>query len=228
MNEKLKERIERLVEERDAIQSKIDNVNSELNRLYPLKNDLVDILSKRHGCLKGLLEATRRELRYAIASEADEIKMARVDCVDETSPFTMGGVHFTDEYGLKYNLFLESVHEKQVMKERDYGNLVGFVYDRQDYKQPEINGSHLSFDNMSKVGWGTYEVSVSLHRVEGKIYSNLNIEDKYGRHIYVPFATTRTDYSPIKLVLRDEDERVLWISEIPKRVLNKSPHSLAD
>lgn len=47
MNEKLKERIERLVEERDAIQSKIDNVNGELNRLYPLKNDLVDILSKK-------------------------------------------------------------------------------------------------------------------------------------------------------------------------------------
>lgn len=228
MNEKPKERIERLVEERDAIQSKIDNVNSELNRLYPLKNDLVDILSKKHGCLKGLLEATRRELRYVIASEADEIKMAELDCVYETSPFTMGGMDFTDVYGLKYTINLESVHAKQIMKESDYGNLVGFVYDRQDYKQPEINGSHLSFDNMSKVGWGTYEVSVSLHRVEGKIYYNLNIEDKYGRHIYVPFATTRTDYSPIKLVLRDEDERVLWISEIPKRVLNKSPHSLAD
>ena len=58
MNEKLKERIERLVEERDAIQSKIDNVNSELNRLYPLKNDLVDILSKKHNSLKELLDAT--------------------------------------------------------------------------------------------------------------------------------------------------------------------------
>lgn len=76
MNEKLKERIERLVEERDAIQSKIDNVNSELNRLYPLKNDIVNILSKKHECLKGLLEVARRELRYVIASEADEIKMA--------------------------------------------------------------------------------------------------------------------------------------------------------
>lgn len=228
MNEKLKERIERLVEERDAIQSKIDNVNGELNRLYPLKNDLVDILSKKHNSLKELLDATLRELRYVIASESDEIQMVKLDGIEYTSIFTMGEIKFTDVYGLKYNLFLESVHEKQVMKESDYGNLVGFVYDRQDYKQPEINGSHLSFDNMSKVGWGTYEVSVSLHRVEGKIYSNLNIEDKYGRHIYVPFATTRTDYSPIKLVLRDEDERVLWISEIPKRVLNKSPHSLAD
>lgn len=216
------------MEERDAIQSKIDNVNGELNRLYPLKNDLVDILSKKHNSLKELLDATLRELRYVIASESDEIKMVKLDGIEYTSPFTMGEIKFTDVYGLKYNLFLESVHEKQVMKESDYGNLVGFVYDRQDYKQPEINGSHLSFDNMSKVGWGTYEVSVSLHRVEGKIYSNLNIEDKYGRHIYVPFATTRTDYSPIKLVLRDEDERVLWISEIPKRVLNKSPHSLAD
>lgn len=107
MNEKLKERIERLVEERDSIQSKIDNVNSELNRLYPLKNDIVNILSKKHECLKGLLEVARRELRYVIASEADEIKMARVDCVDETSPFTMGGVHFTDKYGLKYTLGLE-------------------------------------------------------------------------------------------------------------------------
>lgn len=183
---------------------------------------------KKHNSLKELLDATLRELRYVIASESDEIKMVKLDGIEYTSHFTMGEIKFTDVYGLKYNLFLESVHEKQVMEESDYGNLVGFVYDRQDYKQPEINGSHLSFDNMSKVGWGTYEVSVSLHRVEGKIYSNLNIEDKYGRHIYVPFATTRTDYSPIKLVLRDEDERVLWISEIPKRVLNKSPHSLAD
>lgn len=215
MNEKLKERIERLVEERDAIQSKIDNVNSELNRLYPLKNDLVDILSKRHGCLKGLLEATRRELRYAIASEADEIKMARVDCVDETSPFTMGGVHFTDKYGLKYTLGLESVHAKQIMKEREYGELIGFCIDRQCYERPEINGRHLSFDNMSKLGFGTYGVSVSLHLVEGKAYSNLNIEDRDGNIVCAPFSTNRIDYSPIKLVLRDEDERVLWTSEIP-------------
>lgn len=229
MNEKLKERIERLVEERDAIQSKIDNMNSELNRLYPLKNDIVDILSKKQECLKALLDATLRELRYVIASESDEIKMVKIDYIEHTSTFTMGEIKFTDVYGLKYNLFLESVHAKQVMKESDYGNLVGFVYDRQDYKHPEINGSHLTFDNMSKVGWGTYGVSVSLHRVEVKIYSNLNIEDKYGRHIiYVPFVTPRTDYSPIKLVLRDEDERVLWISEIPKRVLNKSPHSLVE
>ena len=54
MNEKLKESIEHLAEERNAIQSKIDDVKSELNRLFPLKNDLVDILSKKHECLKGL------------------------------------------------------------------------------------------------------------------------------------------------------------------------------
>lgn len=228
MNEKLKERIERLVEERDAIQSKIDDVNSELNRLYPLQNDLVNILSKKHECLKGLLEATRRELRYVIASEADEVEMAKLDYVDETNSFGMGGIHFTDKYGHKYTLGLESVHAKQIMKEPDYGNLVGFVYDRQNYEHPEINGSQLSFDNMSKVGWETYRVLVSLHRVEGNIYSNLNIEDKYGRYICVPFALSRTDYRPFKLVLRDEDDRVLWTSEIPERVLNKSPRNLVE
>lgn len=216
MNEKLKERIERLVEERDAIQSKIDNVNSELNRLYPLKNDIVNILSKKHECLKGLLEVARRELRYVIASEADEIKMAELDCVYETSPFTMGGMDFTDVYGLKYTLNLESVHAKQIMNEREHGDWIGFVYDRQCYERPEINGRHLSFDNMSKLGFGTYGVSVSLHRVEDKSYFNLKIEDGDGNFVSVPFATNRTDYSPIKLVLRDEDDRVLWSSEIPE------------
>lgn len=216
MNEKLKERIERLVEERDAIQSKIDNMNRELNRLFPLKNDLVGILSKKHECLKGLLEATRKELRYVIASEADEIKMAELDCVYETSPFTMGGMDFTDVYGLKYTLNLESVHAKQIMNEREHGDWIGFVYDRKCYERPEINGRHLSFDNMSKLGFGTYGVSVSLHLVEGKAYSNLNIEDRDGNIVCVPFATNRTDYSPIKLVLRDEDDRVLWSSEIPE------------
>ena len=87
-------------------------MNSELNRLYPLKNDIVNILSKKHECLKGLLEVARRELRYVIASEADEIKMAELDCVYETSPFTMGGMEFTDVYGLKYTLNLESVQRK--------------------------------------------------------------------------------------------------------------------
>lgn len=215
MNEKPKERIERLVEERDAIQSKIGNVNSELNILFPLQNGLVGILSKKHECLKGLLEATRKELRYVIASEADEIKMARVDCVDETSPFTMGGVHFTDKYGLKYTLGLESVHAREIMKERDYGGLIGFVYDRIDYNQPEINGSHLSFDNIQKVGWDGNGMSVSLHRVKGKGYFNIKIEDKEGNYTCIPFARGRTDYSPIKLVLRDEDDRVLWAIEVP-------------
>lgn len=215
MNEKLKERIERLVEERDAIQSKIDNVNSELNRLYPLKNDLVDILSKKHGCLNGLLEATRRELRYAIASEADEIKMARVDCVYETSPFTMGGVNFTDKYGLKYTLGLESVHAKQIMKEREYGELIGFCIDRKEYKVPEIAGSCLSFDNMSKVGWEGNRMSVSVHLVDGKIYFNLRIEDGDLSYVCIPFVTSRTDYSPLKLALRDGDDRVLWAIEVP-------------
>ena len=220
MNEKLKERIERLVEERDAIQSKIDNVNSELNRLYPLQNDLVSILSKKHECLKGLLEATRRELRYVISSEADEIKMAELDCVRETDHFTMGGMEFTDVYGLNYTLGLESVHAKRIMDEREHGEWIGFVYDRQCYKRPEINGRHFSFDNMSKLGLETYGVSVSLYRVEEKLYFNLKIEDRDGNFISVPFATSRTDYSPIKLVLRDEDERVLWTSEIPERDLN--------
>lgn len=228
MNEKLKERIERLVEERDAIQSKIDNVNGELNRLYPLKNDIVNILSKKHECLKGLLEVASRELRYVIASEADEINMAKLDCVYETSPFTMGGMDFTDVYGIKYTLNLESVHAKQIMNEREHGDWIGFVYDRQCYERPEINGRHLSFDNMSKLGFGTYGVSVSLHLVEGKAYSNLKIEDRYGNYFCVLFCPPREDYAPVKLVLRDEDERALWISEIPKRVLNKSPHSLAD
>ena len=220
MNEKLKERIERLVEERDAIQSKIDNVNSELNRLYPLKNDLVDILSKKHGCLNGLLEATRRELRYAIASEADEIKMAELDCVHETDPFTMGGMEFTDVYGFNYTLGLESVHAKRIMEEREHGGWIGFVYDRQCYKRPEINGRHFSFDNMPKVGSEVNGISVSLHSVEGKMYSKLMIKDKAGNYVCVPFVPARTDYSPIKLVLRDEDERVLWTSEIPERDLN--------
>lgn len=215
MNEKLKERIERLVEERDAIQSKIDNVNSELNRLYPLKNDLVDILSKKHGCLNGLLEATRRELRYAIASEADEIKMAELDCVHETGPFTMGGMEFTDVYGFNYTLGLESVHAKRIMEEREHGGWIGFVYDRQCYKRPEINGRHFSFDNMSKLGLETYGVSVSLYRVEEKSYFNLKIEDRDGNFVCVPFAKSRTDYSPIKLVLRDGDDRILWAIEVP-------------
>ena len=69
---------------------------------------------------------------------------------------------------------------------------------------------------MSKLGFGTYGVSVSLHLVEGKAYFNLKIEDRDGNIVCVPFATNRTDYSPIKLVLRDEDERVLWSSEIPE------------
>lgn len=228
MNEKLKERIERLVEERDAIQSKIDNVNSELNRLYPLKNDIVDILSKKQECLKALLDATLRELRYVIASESDEIKMVKIDYIEHTSPFTMGEIKFTDVYGLKYNLFLESVHAKQVMKESDYGNLVGFVRESKEDERPGINGSHFSFDNMPKVGWEVNGMSVSLHHVEGKVYYKLKIEDRYGNYFCVLFSTPREDYAPVKLVLRDEDERVLWISEIPKRVLNKSPHSLAD
>ena len=73
---------------------------------------------------------------------------------------------------------------------------------------------------MSKLGLETYGVSVSLYRVEEKLYFNLKIEDRDGNFISVPFATSRTDYSPIKLVLRDEDERVLWTSEIPERDLN--------
>ncbi len=216
MNEKLKERIERLAEERDSIQSKIDDVNSELNRLFPLKNDLVDILSKKHECLKGLLEATIRELRYIIASEADGIKMAELDNFEDTNSFGMGGVHFTDVYGLKYVLGLESVHAREIMKERDYGSLIGFVYDRSDYKQPEINGSHLSFDNIQKVGCDVNGMSVSLHRVKGKGYFNIKIEDKEGNYTCIPFARGRTDYSPTKLVLMDEDDRIIWASEIPK------------
>lgn len=220
MNEKLKERIERLVEERDSIQAKIDDVNSELNRLFPLQNDLVDILSKKHECLKGLLEATLRELRYVIASESDEIKMTKLNDLYDTNGFSMGGVHFTDEYGLRYVLGLESAYAKQIMKERDNGNLIGFVFDRKDYVQHEIIGSHLSFDNMSKVGFATCGESVSLHsvdlhRVEGKIYGELKIEDRRGNYFCVPFATSRIDYSPIKLVLRDEDDRVLWAIEVP-------------
>lgn len=216
MNERLKERIERLVEERDTIQSKIDDVNSELNRLYPLKNDIVNILSKKHECLKGLLEVVRRELRYVIASEADEIKMARVDCVDETSPFTMGGVHFTDVYGLKYALGLESVHAKKIMNECEHGAHIGFVYDRHNYVPCEIIGSHLSFDNMSKVGFEGKDELIRLYLVEGKVFSELKIEDRKGNCVCVMFAPSRTDYSPIKLVLRDEDDRVLWASEIPE------------
>lgn len=216
MNEKLKERIERLAEERDSIQSKIDDVNSELNRLFPLKNDLVDILSKKHECLKGLLEATIRELRYIIASESDEIKMAKLNGLFDTNCFSMGGVHFTDEYGFMYVLGLESAHAKQIMKERDKGNLIGFVYDRKKYERTEINGSHFSFDNMQKVGSEVNGISVSLHRVEGEIYSKLMIKDKAGNYVCVPFVPPRTDYSPTKLVLRDEDERVLWTSEIPE------------
>lgn len=107
MNEKLKERIKRLVEERDTIQSKIDNVNSELNRLYPLKNDLVDILSKKHNSLKELLDATLRELRYVIASESDEIKMTELNGSLDTTAFRMGVIHFTDEYGFRYSVGLE-------------------------------------------------------------------------------------------------------------------------
>ena len=126
MNEKLKERIERLVEERDAIQSKIDNVNGELNRLYPLKNNLVDILSKKHNSLKELLDATIRELRYVIATESDEIKMTELNGSLDTTAFRMGAIHFTDEYGFRYSVGLETVHAKQIMKEYDYGNLVGF------------------------------------------------------------------------------------------------------
>lgn len=216
MNEKLKERIERLVEERDAIQSKIDNVNSELNRLYPLKNELVDILSKKHDCLKALLDATLRELRYVIASEADEIKMVKLDDIEYTSSFTMGEIKFTDVYGLKYVLGLESVHAREIMKERDYGSLIGFVYDRSDYVQPEINGSHLSFNNIQKVDCDVNGMSVSLHRVKGKGYFNIKIEDKEGNYTCIPFARGRTDYSPTKLVLRDEDDRIIWASEIPE------------
>lgn len=228
MNEKLKERIERLVEERDAIQSKIDNVNGELNRLYPLKNDLVDILSKKHNSLKELLDATIRELRYVIATESDEIKMTELNGSLDTTAFRMGVIHFTDEYGFRYSVVLESVHAKQIMKECDYGNLVGFVRESKEDERPEINGSHFSFDNMPKVGWEVNGMSVSLHRVEGKVYYKLKIEDRYGNYFCVLFSTPREDYAPVKLVLRDEDERALWISEIPKRVLNKSPHSLAD
>ena len=216
MNEKLKERIKRLVEERDDIQSKIDNVNSELNILFPLQNGLVGILSKKHECLKGLLEATRKELRYVIASEADEIKMARVDSVDETSPFTMGGVHFTDKYGLKYTLGLESVHAKKIMNECEHGAHIGFVYDRHNYVPYEIIGSHLSFDNMSKVGFEGKDELIRLYRVEGKLFSELKIGDREGNCVCVMFAPSRTDYSPTKLVLRDEDDRALWASEIPE------------
>lgn len=215
MNEKLKERIERLAEERNAIQSKIDDVKSELNRLFPLKNDLVDILSKKHECLKGLLEATIRELRYVIASDADEIKMAKVDYFEDTNSFGMGGIHFTDVYGLKYVLGLESVHAKQIMKERDHGNLVGFVYARNDYKNHEIIGSHLSFENMSKVGLKVYDKLIILCHVEDKFYSELKISDMDGNYVSVPFATSRMDYSQTKLVLRDEDDRVLWVAEVP-------------
>ena len=215
MNEKLKERIERLVEERYAIQSKIDNVNSELNRLFPLKNELVDILSKKQECLKALLDATLRELRYVIASEADEIKMAELDCVDETSPFTMGGVHFTDKYGLKYTLGLESVHAKKIMNECEHGAHIGFVYDRHNYVPYEIIGSHLSFDNMSKVGFEGKDELIRLYRVEGKLFSELKIGDREGNCVCVMFAPSRTDYSHIKLVLRDEDDRVLWAIEVP-------------
>lgn len=216
MNEKLKECIERLVEERDAIQSKIDNVNSELNRLFPLKNDLVDILSKKHERLKGLLEVARRELRYVIASEADEIKMVKLDYFDDTSPFSMGGIHFTDVYGLKYTLGLESVHAKKIMNECEHGAHIGFVYDRHNYVPYEIIGSHLSFDNMSKVGFEVKDKLIRLYRVKGKVFSELKIEDREGNNVCVMFAPSRTDYSPIKLVLRDEDERILWVSEVPE------------
>lgn len=215
MNEKLKERIERLAEEKNAIQSKIDDVNAELNRLFPLKNELVAILSKKHKSLKELLDATIGELRYVIASESDEIRMAKIDNFRDTNSFGMGGIDFTDVYGLKYTLDLESVHAKKIMNERDHGGLIGFVYDRTEYEHPEINGSHLSFDNMSKVGWETYGESVSLHRVEGKGYGKLKIGDRRENCVSVPFVTPRTDYSPIKLVLRDEDDRVLWSSEVP-------------
>lgn len=214
MNEKLKERIERLVEERDAIQSKIDNVNSELNRLYPLKNDLVDILSKKHNSLKELLDATIRELRYVIATESDEIRMVKLNALFDTTAFRMGGIHFTDEYGFRYVVGLESVHAKQIMKECDYGNLVGFVRESKEDERPEINGSHFSFDNMPKVGWEVNGMSVSSHHVEGKVYCKLKIEDRYGNYFCVLFSPPREDYAPVKLVLRDEDERVLWSSEV--------------
>ena len=215
MNEKLKERIERLAEERDAIQSKIDDVNSELNRLFPLQNGLVNILSKKHECLKGLLEATQRELRYVIASEADEIKMAKIDCYYETNSFDIGGVQFTDDYGFQYTLRLETKHKKEIMNESDYGTLIGFVYDRKAYEHPEITGSSISFDNIKRVGYRENGTSASLHRVEEKMYSKLKIEDRNGNYFCVPFVTPRKDYTPIKLVLRDEDDRVLWSSEVP-------------
>ena len=215
MNEKLKERIERLSEERDTIQSKIDNVNSELNRFYPLKNELVDILSKKLSCLKTLLESTISELRYIIASESDEIKMVELNALFDTTASRMGEIHFTDEYGFRYAVGLESVHAKQIMKESDYGKLIGFVRDNKEAERHEINGSHFSFDNMPKVGWEVNGMSASLHRVEGKVYYKLKIEDRYGNYFCVLFSPPREDYAPVKLVLRDEDERILWASEIP-------------